>query len=145
STSTASASASGRSTAGRSLTAMERDRQVLSLERNFVLFKTDLFVFHQRDQDIDRWFVGGDCAGWFYARLLPVDRVRPFREPVMEDWGWTFGVSIDDVRVWINVWAFYEIENCWLFGIDAKKRLFSRKTSEHCCVRKMLRVTPWKT
>ena len=22
------------------------------------------------DEDIDKWFVGGDCAGWFYVRLL---------------------------------------------------------------------------
>src|SRR5689334_20929162 len=45
-------------------------------ERNFIMFKTDLFVFEQRDEDIDQWFVGGDCAGWFYARLLPVDRIK---------------------------------------------------------------------
>jgi hypothetical protein len=33
--------------------------------RNYGLFKTDLFVFHQKDEDIDQWFGGGDCAGWF--------------------------------------------------------------------------------
>jgi hypothetical protein len=101
-----------------------------SVAQSFVLFKTDLFMFHQPDETIDRWFVGGDCAGWFYARLLPIDRVQPRCEPVMEDWGWTFGVLVDDVRISVNVWAFYEIENCWLFGIDPKKRLFRRESSE---------------
>jgi hypothetical protein len=103
---------------------------VKSPARNFVLFKTDLFLFRQRDEDIDRWIVGGDCAGWFYARLLPVNRIRPFCEPVMEDWGWTFAVSINGVRVWVNVWPFYEIENCWLFGVEAKKRLLRRQAAE---------------
>jgi hypothetical protein len=43
---------------------------VASVARNFVLFQTDLFVYRQRDEDIDKWFVGGDCAGWFYVWLL---------------------------------------------------------------------------
>jgi hypothetical protein len=102
----------------------------MSVARNFVLFKTDLFEFHQRDEDIDRWFVGGDCAGWFYDRLLLVDLVQGFCEPVMEDWGWTFAVSVVGVRVWVNVWAFFGIENCWLLGIYPKKRLFWRQSSE---------------
>lgn len=100
------------------------------MTRNYVLFKTDLFVSHQKEEDIDQWFVGGDCAGWFYARLLPAERIRPFCEPVMEDWGWTFAVIVDEVRVWVNVWAFDGMENCWLFGIEAKKRVFHRQTSE---------------
>lgn len=98
--------------------------------RNFVLFNTDLFVFHQPDNDIDQWFVGGDCAGWFYARLLPVDGILPFREPVMEDWGWTFALAVNQVRVWVNLWAFYPIENGWLFGFEAKKRLWRRESPE---------------
>jgi hypothetical protein len=89
--------------------------------RNFVLFKTDLFVFHQRDEDIDQWFVGGDCAGWFYTRLLLVDQIRRACCPVMEDWGWTFAVCVEGVTVWVNVWAFFGIENCWLFGLEAKR------------------------
>ena len=93
---------------------------MVPIARNFVLFKTDLFVFRQRDEDIDKWFVGGDCAGWFYVRLLLVDRIRRECEPVMEDWGWTFAVSVDDVAVSVNVWAFFEIENCWLFGLESK-------------------------
>ncbi len=101
-----------------------------SVARNFVLFKTDLFLFHQRNEDIDRWFVGGDCAGWFYARLLPVDRIQGSCEPVMEDWGWTFAVSVDDVKIWVNAWAFHGMEHCWLLGLEAEKRVFRRKNSE---------------
>jgi hypothetical protein len=93
---------------------------VNSAARDFVLFKTDFYVFHQHDEDIDQWFVGGDCAGWFYVRLLLVDQIRPDCDPVMEDWGWTFAVSVDGLRVRVSVWAFFEIENCWLFGLEAK-------------------------
>ena len=103
---------------------------MISVARNFVLFKTDLFVFRQRDEDIDKWFVGGDCAGWFYVRLLLTDRIQRDCEPVMEDWGWTFAVSVNGVRVWTNVWAFHGIENCWLFGLEPKKRLFRRQSSD---------------
>lgn len=101
-----------------------------SAVRNFLLFKTDLFVFHQRDEDIGRWLVGGDCAGWFYTRLLLVDRIQCDREPVMEDWGWRFAVSVDGVTIWVNVWASLEIENGWLFGLEPKKHFFRRQSSE---------------
>ncbi len=101
-----------------------------SVARNFLLFKTDLFVFRQRDEDIDKWFVGGDCAGWFYVRLLLVDRIQCDLYPVMEDWGWTFSVSVDGVVVSVNVWAFYEVENCWIFGLEPKRRLFGWQSLE---------------
>jgi hypothetical protein len=90
-----------------------------SVARNFVLFKTDLFVFRPRDEDIDKWFVGGDCAGWFYVRLLLTGHIQQDCDPVMEDWGWTFAISVDGIRVRINVWAFFT-ENCWLFGLESK-------------------------
>jgi len=86
--------------------------------QNFVLFKTDLFVFRQRDEDIDSWSVGGDCAGWFYVRLLLVERIQHGCDPVMEDWGWTFAVSVDGIKVRVNVWGFLE-DNCWLFGLES--------------------------
>jgi hypothetical protein len=103
---------------------------VASVARNFVLFQTDLFVFRQRDEDIDKWFVGGDCAGWFYVRLLLAGNIQQECDPVMEDWGWTFAVSVDGIKVWVNVWAFFEIENCWLLGLESKSGWFSRSTSE---------------
>jgi hypothetical protein len=74
--------------------------------------------------------VGGDCAGWFYVRLLLVEHIRRYLYPVMEDWGWTFAVSVDGVKVWVNVWAFFEIENCWLFGLESKRGWFRRQASE---------------
>jgi hypothetical protein len=110
--------------------AKHKDYQVSSMARTYLLFKTDLFVLRQRDDDINKWFVGGDCAGWFYVRLLLQDRIEPSREPIMEDWGWTFVVSVDGVKVWINVWAFFEIESCWLFGLEAKKHFFRRQSPE---------------
>jgi hypothetical protein len=109
--------------------ANKKDTRVASVARNFVLFKTDMFVFYQRDEDIDKWFVGGDCAGWFYVRLLLVDGIQKDLEPVMEDWGWTFAVSVGGVKVWVNVWAFFGIENCWLFGLEANG-WFRRHSSE---------------
>jgi hypothetical protein len=98
-------------------------------ERFYVLFKTHLFVSQPRDEKIDRWLVGADCAGWFYAQLSLVDRIDPYCEPVMEDWGWTFAVSVQSVRVWVNIWNF-PIENCWLFAVNAKRRLFLGHTSQ---------------
>src|ERR1043165_4316749 len=95
-----------------------------STARNYVMFKTDLFVFEQRKENIDQWFVGSDCAGWFYARLLPFDYIKHSCEPVMEDWGWIFSVSINNVEVWVSVSAYYGIQNCWIFGIEPKKRFF---------------------
>jgi hypothetical protein len=103
---------------------------VASVARNFVLFQTDLFVFRQRDEDIDKWFVGGDCAGWFYVRLLLVDHIRHDCDPVMEDWGWTFAVSVDGIRVCVNIWAFFEIDNCWLIGLEPKAGWFRRQPSK---------------
>jgi hypothetical protein len=102
---------------------------VASVARNFVLFKTDLFVFRQRDEDIDSWCVGGDCAAWFYVRLLLVEHIRQDCDPVMEDWGWTFAVSVDGIKVWVNICAF-SIENCWLFGLESKGGWFRRQSSE---------------
>lgn len=101
-----------------------------SVARNFVLFNTNLFVFRQRDEDIDSWCVGGDCAGWFYVRLLLVEHIRKESDPIMEDWGWTFAVSVDGVRVTVNVWAFSEIENCWLFGLESKGGWFRCQSSD---------------
>ncbi len=94
-----------------------------------MLFKTDLFVFRQRDEDIDNWSVGGDCAGWFYIRLLLMDRIQHQRDPLMEDWGWAFDVLVDGVTVTVNVWAF-PIENCWLFEVKPISRFFGRQSEE---------------
>lgn len=112
-----------------------------SVSRNFVLFKTELFVFRQRDEDIDKWFVGGDSAGWFYVRLLLVDPIKPDSYPVMEDWGWTFAVSVDGVRVTVNVWAYFETENCWVLGLESKSRWFQPQSLEKLTAAKQIVAT----
>ena len=93
-------------------------------ERNYVLFKTDLFVYEQDDEHLDHWHVGGDCAGWFLARLLPF---FPSHDAaiVMEDWGWTFDVFVDPDQVDVNVWFGPDLKNCWILGFEARSnRLF---------------------
>jgi hypothetical protein len=109
--------------------------------QNFVLFKTDLFVYRQRDEDIDDWFVGGDCAGWFFARLLLVQSIRHGCDPVMEDWGWTFAVFANGIKVWANLWAFQDIENCWLFGFEAKRGWLHRRSSDKLAAAKQVVAT----
>ncbi|MEX0718297.1 MAG: hypothetical protein WD066_17010 [Planctomycetaceae bacterium] len=116
----------------------KKEIHVPSLPRNFLLFKTDLFVFRQRDEDIDNWCVGGDCAGWFYVRLLLVEHIRQDLDPVMEDWGWTFAVSVDGVRVSVNAWAYVGIENCWLFGLESDGGWFRRQPRERLMVAKSI-------
>lgn len=48
----------------------------------------------------------------------------------MEDWGWTFAVSVDGVKIGMSVRAFFEIENCWLIGLETKRAWFRRQPSE---------------
>jgi hypothetical protein len=93
-------------------------------ERSFVLFKNDLFLYRQHDEDIDAWSVGGDCAAWIYMRLFLSDCwIGPRRDPGMEDWGgWSFEVLVHHVKgqsvtVHINVWQYFLAENHWLLGI----------------------------
>jgi hypothetical protein len=100
------------------------------IERNFLIFQTDLFLYHQPDEHLDRWCVGGDCAGWFYMRLLLDHRIRDDCDPAMGDWGgWTFAVRVDDVRVRTNVWPFLDLENCWLFGLKQHGGWFRRRSA----------------
>jgi hypothetical protein len=98
--------------------------------RNFLLVKTDLFLSNQREENIGKWFLGGDCAGWFYMRLLTHVQIQHSCEPVMEDWGWTLSVGVEGARVAVDVWDFFEIENCWLLGVTPKSRLFWRYSAD---------------
>src|SRR5690606_13545419 len=98
--------------------------------REFVLFQTELFSFEQPDDQVSHWWIGGDCAGWFYARLLPTPEVNRYCDLVMEDWGWTFGVLVDGVQVWVKLWEYFPIQKCWLIGLESKRRLFQRSTAE---------------
>jgi hypothetical protein len=97
---------------------------------NYVLFRTELFLDEQREEDIDQWLLGGDCAGWFYVRLLSIGSIRRSLEPVMEDWGWIFDVKVDQVEVRVLVWCYFPIKNCWLFSVQAPKGLLRRQPQE---------------
>lgn len=101
-----------------------------SPQSKYVLLQTDLFQIEQPDEDLDKWFVGGDCAGWFYARLLPQSGIVQHCDPVMEDWGWTMAVAVSTIPVWINIWQYFDIEHAWLLGVEARKRFFSRTSQQ---------------
>jgi hypothetical protein len=72
-------------------------------ERNYLLFRNALFLGFQSEEDIGRWFVGGDCLGWIYARLLPRPDLRDVCCPVMEDWGWYASVATRDIKVEVEL------------------------------------------
>lgn len=97
--------------------------------RHFLHFRSELFLYFQEDDQIDQWFVGGDCAGWLYARLLPLPHLEHSCGPVMEDWGWYLQVQVADpgVDVALLVYPSLQREHCWVVGLDAKRRLFRRQ------------------
>ncbi len=100
-------------------------------DRNFIIFHTDLFLWKQADDQIDQWFVGGDCAGWLYARLLPLNDVRDDLGPCMEDWGgWYSSLRIGEpeVRVALLTYAWFETTNHWLIHLDPIRKLFRRQS-----------------
>jgi len=100
-------------------------------KRNFVLFRSDLFLYDQADEHIDCWFVGGDCAGWIYARLLPQPNIIRETEPVMQDWGWYASVKTNDpdtsIALLVYAWPF--LEHCWMIALEPKRRLFQHQPS----------------
>ncbi|MFO1005700.1 MAG: hypothetical protein U0929_07070 [Planctomycetaceae bacterium] len=104
----------------------------MMLHRNFILFRSELFQHEQADDQIGHWFVGGDCAGWFYARLLPLPNIAPETAPVMEDWGWFASVKTrdTDTSVALLVYPWDYLDHCWMIGLDPKRR-FLRKQSDN--------------
>ncbi|MCX6850312.1 MAG: hypothetical protein NTY98_15445, partial [Verrucomicrobia bacterium] len=91
---------------------------------SYVVIQTELFFTDIPDDQIGSWFLGGDCAGWFYARLLPVKEIKQHLSPVMEDWGWIMEVGVNGVVVQICVWECLDQEKLWVLGIAAKKKFF---------------------
>ncbi|QDS98089.1 hypothetical protein HG15A2_13610 [Adhaeretor mobilis] len=100
-------------------------------ERDWLIFKSGLFLYHQPDDQIDQWFVGGDCAGWLYARLLPQPNIRAGTSPVMEDWGWYSALRTFDlnVRVALLTYPWPEQEHCWAIGLEPKRKFFLRSSN----------------
>jgi hypothetical protein len=75
-----------------------------SVDRDFVVFTTDLFRVEQPDDEIDQWFLGEDCARWLEAKLLALDGISPGVSPLEEDWhGWTFGIRVHGIWFWLNI------------------------------------------
>ncbi|MCC5850566.1 MAG: hypothetical protein JJU29_20965 [Verrucomicrobia bacterium] len=93
----------------------------------YLTFETDLFFSDIPDDQLDQWFVGADCAGWFYARLLPFPGIRPRLDPTMEDWGWIMAVETHGIVVEICVWEYLDQRMHWLLGVAGKKK-FLKKT-----------------
>lgn len=97
--------------------------------RNFILFRSKLFLHEQADDQIDHWFVGGDCAGWIYARLLPLPNLTRETEPLMEDWGWYASVkTLDtDTSIALLIYAWNFLDHCWMVGLDPKRRFLKQQ------------------
>lgn len=113
---------------------MQRIAKCVTMEtvpRNWILFRTELFLYEQPDDQIDRWLVGGDCAGWIYARLLPLPTIAHDWHPAMEDWGWYASVLADESNTSIGMlfyaWPF--LDNSWLIGLQPRKKLFRKLPS----------------
>ena len=93
----------------------------------YLVIETDLFFTDIPDDQLDHWFLGADCAGWFYARLLPYEDIRQHLDPTMEDWGWIMAVESNGIVVDICVWEYLDKQKHWVLGIGGKKK-FLKKT-----------------
>ena len=89
----------------------------------YVVIQTELFFTDIPDDQIGSWFLGADCAGWFYARLLPISGIKGSLSPVMEDRGWIMELEVNGVIVQICVWQYIDQEKLWVLGVAAKKEI----------------------
>jgi len=92
----------------------------------YLLFETDLFFTDKPDDQLDHWFLGADCAGWFYARLLPNKNLRQDLDPTMEDWGWIMAVEANGIVVDIYIWEYLEQKKHWVLGVAGKKKFLKK-------------------
>jgi hypothetical protein len=103
------------------------------VEHNFFTFRTGMFRSDQPDDELDRWFLGEDCAKWLYTQLLAVQGVSPSVAPLEEDWGgWTFRIRVLTDRFWINVWYGLETPDAWTVDIEptfSPWRVFRKKAA----------------
>jgi hypothetical protein len=101
------------------------------MDRNFVVFTTELFLDEQADEELDQRFLGEDCARWLRSKLLEVEAMAPSRQPIEEDWGgWSFGIQADGVRFSINIWPGLEERQTWIVGIEPSPGLFGAFTKK---------------
>jgi hypothetical protein len=90
------------------------------VQRNWLLFATDLFLDHQSDDDLNRWLLGGDCLGWIYARLLADQQLTVECCPFMEDWGWYASVRHQDSKTSVCILLYSYIDKHWLLGLKPR-------------------------
>jgi hypothetical protein len=103
------------------------------VDHNFVTFRTGKFRSEQPDDELDRWFLGEDCAKWLHAKLLAVEGVSPGVAPLEEDWGgWTFRIRVLTDQFWINIWHGFETPDTWIVDIEptfSPWRVFRKKSA----------------
>lgn len=100
------------------MSASEPQINPANVERDFVVFATNLFRDEQHDDEIDQWFLGEDCARWFEAKLLALDGISPGVSPLEEDWhGWTFGIRAHGIWFWLRIWHWISV---WVVEVEAK-------------------------
>jgi hypothetical protein len=60
-----------------------RHKDIKAGDRNYLLFKTDLFVSKQNERDIDRWLFGIELKKRFFGRHSPeaMSRAKEKRSP----------------------------------------------------------------
>lgn len=95
---------------------------------NVFRFRTNLFFTDQPDDQLDQWFLGGDCAAWFFMRLMAEEELEYCCCPTMEDWGWTMAVKCFEIQVWFMI---YREEDVWAFIVETRKGFLQRKFYEH--------------
>ena len=111
--------------------------------RNRVTFVTTLFnATEVRDYFINDCCFGDDCAAWLIRKLRAQATLQVDAEPIQEDWGWCFGVTVGQRSFLIGVGLYEDDDtpNRWLVFIDSqlgslKRKLFGQTDhAEHVMV-----------
>lgn len=95
-----------------------------------------------RDYFINDCCFGDDCAAWLIDKLKAKSDLQVDAEPIQEDWGWCFGVSVGQRSFLIGIGLYEDddVPNRWLVFIDSqlgfiKGRLFGQTDqAEHLTV-----------
>lgn len=98
--------------------------------RNRVTFVTTLFnATEVRDYFINDCCFGDDCAAWLIDRLKAQCDLQIDAEPIQEDWGWCFGVTVGQRNFLVGVGLYEDddVPNRWLVFIDSQLGSVKRK------------------
>jgi hypothetical protein len=104
-----------------------------------LFFKTDKFRQVLDDDEIGRVVLGEDCLEWFRAQLSIRNEMMTQRL-VFEDWGWTMGLTVNGLQLWLNVqdWSF-EQPQTWHLWIEPRGILARIRTGRYAAARTRLR------